>query len=183
MISTPHPAHWLWPNNCKARSSATTTSPTPTPPGNASRPSIPPPPPPASTSSVCPVGNCTAIACPCPTSSIVTRNDAADDAGHATPPVTITSALSDQLSQAMRRTRTQMVVVMDEHGGTAGLVVIDDLAEEMVGAMGEGEQAAEEGDNAAEVIENIMGDDAIREDLRRDLTLRAHLGEHLPAKA
>lgn len=50
----------------------------------------------------------------------------------------------DTVIEAMRRTRTQMVVVMDEHGGTAGLVFIDDLAEEMVGEMGEGARAEEE---------------------------------------
>lgn len=50
----------------------------------------------------------------------------------------------DTVIEAMRRTRTQLVVVMDEHGGTAGLVVLDDLAAEMVGEMGEGAEAEEE---------------------------------------
>jgi trigger factor len=43
------------------------------------------------------------------------------------------------------------------------------------------EQAAEEGEQAAEVIENIMGDSAIREDLRRDLTLRKALDHAVAA--
>ncbi|MCC7264777.1 MAG: HlyC/CorC family transporter [Candidatus Latescibacteria bacterium] len=50
----------------------------------------------------------------------------------------------DTVIEAMRRTRTQMVVVMDEHGGTAGLVVLEDLAAEMVGEMNEGTAVAEE---------------------------------------
>lgn len=62
------------------------------------------------------------------------------------------STMLDGVIQAMRTARTHLVIVMDEHGGTAGVISIEDLCEEAVGVVED-----EEGLEASQIRQEPAG--------------------------
>ena len=78
------------------------------------------------------------------------------------PAVPETMPLDDVLA-AMQRHRSHMAVVLDEHGGTAGVITLEDLFEEVVGDIDEGQPVrpvvVEEAENVLRVRGTVRLDE------------------------
>jgi putative hemolysin len=87
------------------------------------------------------------------------------------------SARAVQVLREMQRRRTQLAVVVDEHGGVAGLVTLEDLVEELVGEIvGEQEQPEALFHREPGGTTLVRGDAPIRE-VNRALDLELPEGE------
>jgi CBS domain containing-hemolysin-like protein len=92
------------------------------------------------------------------------------------PMVTPESRQLDSLLSEMRRNRQHMVIVVDEYGGTAGIITLEDLLEEIVGEIEDEHDPDEGGSRLTRTPEGVH---TVSGMLRRD-ELREQTGFELP---
>ena len=80
------------------------------------------------------------------------------------------------LFEEMRKKRLQMIVVADEYGGTAGIVTMQDMVEEIFGDIGD------EYEDAVDEIQQIAPNEYIIDGLTRLITLNDELGTELESE-
>jgi CBS domain containing-hemolysin-like protein len=69
---------------------------------------------------------------------LLLNNQGVSAAGARHAPVVPETARLDGVLSTMRKERAQLAVVIDEHGGTAGVITLEDVFEEVVGEIEEG---------------------------------------------
>jgi CBS domain containing-hemolysin-like protein len=92
------------------------------------------------------------------------------------PMVTPESRQLDSLLSEMRRNHQHMVVVVDEYGGTAGIITLEDLLEEIVGEIEDEHDPDERGSRLTRTPEGVHSVSGM---LRRD-ELREQTGFDMP---
>jgi len=95
----------------------------------------------------------------------------------ARPPILVPeSKLIDDLLHDLRGSRVHMAIVLDEYGGTAGLITLEDILEEIVGEIADEYDPAGADDDGARMV-----DDALILDGRAPLGALELIGGHVEA--